>query len=202
MNRLEVQKVLATVSMIYPNFVIEEAKRTVTVDTWFRFLQNYDYTDVSAAIGEYVETSNSSFAPNLSQIIGIVKKHQDIPVRLSFLEPAEAWALVRKALENSAYDSEAQFATLPQMVRRAVGTSKQLFTWATDPNYNEGVISSNFKSNYKEVCDRELAYNDLNTRQRQGVDEIRQRLIDGERLCDIEVKNTAENMPSIGENAF
>lgn len=200
MNKLETKKVLASIDLLYSNFEVKDTE--VMAETWHKYLKDYDYSDVSAAIEEYIKSSSSPFAPNVSQIIGIVKKHKDIPVKLSFLEPAEAWAMVRKALENSAYDSEGQFSALPQMVRRAVGTSKQLFTWATDPNYNEGVISSNFKSNYKEVCDRELAYNDLNTRQRQGVDEIRQRLIDGERLCDIEVKNTAENMPSIGENAF
>jgi len=192
MNRLEIQKLLAGMEMLFANFRVEDERKTAMIDTWLGFLEQYDYADVKSALMEYVETSNSSFAPSMPQLIGIIKKHKVIPVKLSFLEPAEAWALVRTALQRSAYESEAQFQKLPKMVQKAVGSANQLHVWATDDDYNEGVIASNFKANYKVVCDRELQYKDLTAHQKEGVDNLRNRLNAGEDFQELLTKNPDE----------
>ena len=199
MNRLEIQKLLAGMEMLFANFRVEDERKTAMIDTWLGFLEQYDYADVKSALMEYVETSNSSFAPSMPQLIGIIKKHKVIPVKLSFLEPAEAWALVRTALQRSAYESEAQFQKLPKMVQKAVGSANQLHVWATDDEYNEGVIASNFKANYKGVCERELQYKDLTAHQREGVENLRNRLNAGEDLQKL-LANNPDGITDTSEN--
>lgn len=185
MNRIEVQKILMEIEVIYPNFKNGITNPTALIDIWHKFLQKYDYADISTALIEFVETSNNSFAPSISQLIGIVKKHKDIPIKISLLGAAEAWGMVRKALQNSAYNCEAEFEKLPKLIQKAVGSANQLQVWATDEDYNEGVISSVFKRNYEEVCNKEMQYRELTPEQKQGVDSIRQQILDGKDLNDI-----------------
>lgn len=189
MNRFETKKILASIDMIYSNFQVENSE--LMADTWHRFLQKYEYADISAALEEYVENANSAYAPNVSQLIGIVKKRKTIPVKLSFLNSAEAWSLVRIALQNSTYNSENEFNHLPKMVQRAVGSANQLQAWATDDEYNEGVISSNFKRAYEAVCNAELKYMELTEKQKQGLEKLEDRLMNGEDLREIIAARTA-----------
>ena len=186
MNRIEVQKILMEIEVIYPNFKNGITNPTALIDIWHKFLQKYEYADISAALIEFVETSNNSFAPSISQLIGIVKKHKDIPVKICLLGSAEAWDLVRKALQSSAYNSAAEFEKLPKLIQKAVGSANQLHIWAIDSDYNEGVISSVFKRNYEEVCNKEMQYRDLTPEQKQGVDLIRNQIMNGTELKDIE----------------
>lgn len=185
MNRIEVQKILMEIEVIYPNFKNGITNPTALIDIWHKFLQKYEYADISTALIEFVETSNNSFAPSISQLIGIVKKHKDIPIKISLLGAAEAWGMVRKALQNSAYNCEVEFEKLPKLVQKAVGSANQLQAWATDEDYNEGVISSVFKRNYEEVCNKEMQYTKLTPQQRAGVDQLKDRLNRGEELRDI-----------------
>ena len=64
------------IEVIYPNFKNGITNPTALIDIWHKFLQKYDYADISTALIEFVETSNNSFAPSISQLIGIVKKTQ------------------------------------------------------------------------------------------------------------------------------
>lgn len=185
MNRIEVQKILMEIEVIYPNFKNGITNPTALIDIWHKFLQKYEYADISTALIEFVETSNNSFAPSISQLIGIVKSHKTIPVKLSLMNSAEAWAAVRIALQNSAYNSTQEFEKLPKLIQKAIGSANQLHVWAIDPDYNEGVISSVFKRNYEEVCNKEMQYRTLTPEQRQGVDQLKDRLNHSEELRDI-----------------
>lgn len=100
-------------------------------------------------------------------------------------DSSEAWAAVRNALQNSAYNSTAEFNALPRMVQKAVGSANQLHTWAVDKDYNESVISSVFKKSYDIICQRELAYMELSPQQKKGVEKLSGRLASGEDLREI-----------------
>ena len=67
---------------------------------------------------------------------------------------SQAWAMVRKALENGNYHSAEEFEKLPELVKKAVGSADQLRIWAGDTDYNESVISSNFKRAYRTIVER------------------------------------------------
>lgn len=189
MNALEIRKILASIDIIYPNFRVDDVN--LTADTWLKFLKNYEYGDVSAALGEYVETSNSAYPPSVSQLIGLVKKHTTIPIKLSLLSASEAWAIVRRGIQNGAYGSVEEFNKFPKLIQRAVGSANQLQAWATDPDYNESVISSIFQRNYEAICERELKFTELTEKQMAGVEKLQERMNRGEELRDIVSKTAA-----------
>ena len=75
------------------------------------------------------------------------------------LNEIEAWTLVSKALRNGYYGAEEEFAKLPPIVQKAVGSPAQLRMWATtDESSVESVISSNFMRTYKAEVKRAEEY--------------------------------------------
>ena len=184
MTRSDVQKILATIEMMFSSFKVDDP--TAMVDIWHSFLEPYEYVDISSAIGEYVKTSNSTYAPSISQLIGIVNKNKKVPMHLSLIQDSDAWALVRIALQNSTYHASEEFEKLPSMVKKAVGSANQLYAWACDDNYNESAISSTFKRSYREICKKELEYSELTDQQKKCVDYAKQQLLDGAEFSDID----------------
>ena len=68
----------------------------------------------------------------------------------------QAWGLVRKAINNSGYHSEEEFAKLPPLVQKAVGTPGQLKQWGmSDIESIETVAQSNFMRTNRAVAKRE-----------------------------------------------
>lgn len=71
----------------------------------------------------------------------------------------EAWNLVAKALRNSAYGSEEEFAKLPPAVQRVAHSPSQLREWALmDADTVQSVVASNFQRAYtaRQKSDREF----------------------------------------------
>ena len=67
----------------------------------------------------------------------------------------EAWALVNKALRNGYYGAEEEYAKLPPLVQKAVGTPMNLRNWSqSDIKSTESVVMSQFISAYKTECKR------------------------------------------------
>lgn len=145
MTRDETKELLMMVQAAYPNF--KPPDKTTAVNMWFVMLKDYDFKMVQAGLKAYIATDASGFAPAIGQIIG---KIQDIVDKPSMIE-TEAWAIVSKAIRNGTYHSVDEFAKLPPEIKRAVGTPEQLFVWATDEEYNEQVVSSNFMRSYRQV---------------------------------------------------
>jgi hypothetical protein len=71
----------------------------------------------------------------------------------------EAWSLVSNAIKNGYYGAEEEFAKLPEVVQKAVGTPANLRAWAhTDEASIENVVQSNFMRTYRTVVKRETEY--------------------------------------------
>lgn len=159
MTRDEVKKILAVMFATYSNFKVNDM--TVAVNAWEWALEEYSYQDISIALREYIMTSNSGFAPSVSQLIGLVNKPKEMALENSFQGEGEAWAMVRKALSNSAYHSQEEFEALPELVRKALGSASILKTMALDSDFNESVESSNFKRQYRQLVDQEKEFQRL-----------------------------------------
>lgn len=140
----------------YSNFKVDDMK--VAVDAWHWALEDYSYQAIGTALKEYINTSKSGFAPSVSQLIGIANKPKEIALNQSYTEEGEAWALVRKALSNSAYHSAEEFDKLPTLIQKALGSSSILKTMALDVDFNEAVESSNFKRQYRRLVDQDKEY--------------------------------------------
>lgn len=149
MNREEIKKLVRVVVATYPNF--RPVDISDTIDAWEKVFEGMSYDDVSVALAAYNATNRTGFAPSPGQIIGML---QDLVNRNEDTE-AEAWSMVRKAIENSGYHAEEEFSKLPPLVQKAVGSPNELRSWALDPEFNDSVIRSHFLRIYGQVRERE-----------------------------------------------
>lgn len=143
MTEKEVRQLLAMTQAVYSNY--NPPSREAAVNAWLLCLSEYDNNVVMAAFKAYMTTNTSGFAPAPGQLIEILQALTQ-PQELNELE---AWSIVRKALRNCGYNSEQEFAKLPIVVQKAVGTPQQLKIWACDSEFNENVVSSNFIKTYR-----------------------------------------------------
>lgn len=155
MTRQETQELLFTISALYPNFTVPD--KSITVDAWYWALHGYTVEQAKAALMIYVKTSNTGWAPSASQLIGCIHA----PKNNDQLSEGEAWALVKKAIQDGNYHAEERFNELPELVRRAVGGAGMIRQWAqTDSDEVNTVIMSNFQRTYKAI----LAKQDFNNK--------------------------------------
>ena len=146
----DARKIIAVMLVSYPNFKPIDTELMAT--TWADMLNEYSYEQVSVALKCYITTDTSGFAPSIGQLIDKLKTVEQ-PQELNELQ---AWGLVRKAINNSGYHSEEEFAKLPPLVQKAVGTPGQLKQWGmSDIESIETVAQSNFIRTYRAVVKRE-----------------------------------------------
>lgn len=155
MTEKEVRQLLAMTQAVYPNY--NPPSREAAVNAWLMCLSEYDNNVVMAAFKAYMTTSTSGFAPVPGQLIEILQTLTQ-PKELNELE---AWSMVRKALRNCSYNSEQEFAKLPTVVQKTVGTPQQLKIWACDSEFNENVVSSNFIKTYRTEVKRATELNKM-----------------------------------------
>ena len=148
LNSEEVKKIIGSIKVAFPNYKLEDPQ--LAVDMYKALFQDYTYEQVAKGLQRYILIDKSGFAPSIGQIIDCMLDNSK-PDEMSELE---AWGLVSKAIRNSAYHAEEEFNKLPEVVQKAIGSSQQLNVWATDEEYNEGVIQSNFLRSYRVIKKR------------------------------------------------
>ena len=150
MTREETQKLLLAINSIYPNFKIED--KTIAINSWHWALQDYPADAVKGALAIYVKTNNTGFAPSVSQLIGAIHA----PKQNEQLTEGEAWHLVKKAMNGSAWNAQDNFDKLPPLVQRAIGSATVLRQWGmTDSDEVNTVIMSNFQRTYKALLSKQ-----------------------------------------------
>ena len=155
MTEKEVRQLLAMTQAVYPNY--NPPSREAAVNAWLMCLSEYDNNVVMAAFKAYMTTNTSGFAPAPGQLIEILQTL----TQPSELNELEAWSIVRKALRNCGYNAEQEFAKLPTVVQKTVGTPQQLKIWACDSEFNENVVSSNFIKTYRTEVKRATELNKM-----------------------------------------
>lgn len=171
MTRDETKIIIRSIAAAYPNY--HPADLRETVDIWAAMLNSYDYKAVSEALQRYILSDKSGFAPAIGQITTLIGEKQS-----NFLEPMSAWAMVRKAVSNSAYNSEAEFNKLPAEIQDAVGSAANLKEMSQmDIETVNSVEQSHFLRAYRTVVDREKTDFSLPPHLRIGT--IRQEAIEG-----------------------
>lgn len=150
MTRDDVKKILMMMSTAYPNFNPKD--KTVAINMWHTMLAEYDYKKAEIALRAYISSDASGFAPSIGQLIEKMKL-VDAPQQLNEME---AWSLVSKAIRNGYYGAVEEFAKLPPLVQKAVGTPDNLRNWSqTDLDSIETVVQSNFLRSYRIEAKRE-----------------------------------------------
>ena len=150
MTREQTVDLVRSIASIYPNWKAENL--TDTVNAWHWALEEYPAPAIKAALKIYVKTNNTGFAPSVSQIIACMYKPQENE-RLS---EGEAWAMVKKAIQDGNYHAEERFNELPEPVQKAIGDKGMLRQWAMcDSEDVNTVIMSNFQRSYKAILARQ-----------------------------------------------
>lgn len=141
----EAGKIIMAIKIAFPNYNVEDL--SAAVNMYQALFKDYSYEQVSMGLHRYIMTNKSGFAPSIGQIVDCIFEN-NAPDEMSEME---VWGMVSKAIRNSAYHSAEEFERLPEIAQKAIGSSQQLYNWAIDEEYNEGVIQSNFLRSYR-IC--------------------------------------------------
>lgn len=151
----ETIKIIKIVKSSYPRFYdkVNAEDFNDMIDSWHLMLEEYDYPNVQAGLVSFIKTDTSGFPPSVGQIIAMMPSiRNDMHATIT---PIEAWALVSKAIKNSNYNSEDEFAKLPPLVQKAVGNPATLREWAAmESNTVHSVEQSNFLRTYEALMKR------------------------------------------------
>ena len=133
---------LQVISTAYPNYHPDKEN---TVKLWNSAFKSFSDKAVQDAVQKYIYTDTSGFAPVIGQIVSnIFSDGQEV------MSEVEAWGYVSKALRNSGYESEKEFARLPESVKGVIGSPDRLKEWAVlDEREVQTVVASNFMRSYR-----------------------------------------------------
>lgn len=116
------------------------------VKAWHLIFSDMPYSAVQAAAIAFAANDTKGFMPSPGQIMDKLHMMAD-----QGMDSAEAWRLVKKALANSSYGAAEEFAKLPELVQRVVGSPAQLRDWSRmDVEELDTVVASNFARIYRE----------------------------------------------------
>ena len=122
---------------------------------WSAMFSDDDFMIVAAAVKALIAGDEKGFPP----VIGQVKARIRQITQPQEMTEGEAWALVAKAIRNSAYDSRKEFDALPEQIQRIVGAPSQLRDWGTmDSDTVHSVVASNFQRAYRVKAEQKRNY--------------------------------------------
>lgn len=136
-----------TIEAFYPQWKVGNPDETAMA--WHWALEDYPSEGIMAALQVYIKTNNTGFAPSVAQLIGAYHAPQENAT----LTEGEAWALIKKAIQDANYHAEERFEELPPLCQRAVGSPTMLRQWAQcDSDTVNTVIMSNVQRTYKAIA--------------------------------------------------
>lgn len=145
----EAKVIVSSIKSLYPNWKLEDPR--LTIDTWAVVLEDYDYKAIQYAVKRFALTDKSGFPPSVGQLVGQLQEATEN----GGLSGAEAWALVYRAMKNSAWHSQEEYERLPKNVQRAVGSAETLKSWALSDIDSTTILQSNFLRTYNAVAEQE-----------------------------------------------
>ena len=155
-------------------------------DTWYGLLKDLDYKLLSFGLKKYMQTEWKE-----PTIAALRQCAQSLAPQSDELNETEAWNLVSRAIWNSIYHAEEEFARLPKLIQKAVSSPGQLREWALSENVDGtwlSVVQSNFQRTYRAEVQREQERRKLSSDLLKIIDTAR---LGGAENCQIE--NHGEN---------
>lgn len=148
MTREDTIKILSVLRGAYPAFYRDITKQEAesTISLWVSMFDEEPYELVGAAVKAFISGDSKGFPPAIGQIKERIRQITQ-PEEMT---EQEAWSYVSKALRNSTYGSEEEFAKLPKEVQAVVHDPGQLRQWAMSAaDEVETVIASNFMRSFR-----------------------------------------------------
>lgn len=120
-------------------------------DVWYSMLQDLPYEVCSLAIQKYIMTRK--FPPTIADIREMATEAMQRD--LMPISELEAWAIVKKAISNSGYNSVEEFNKLPEVCQIAVGNPSNLREWAMmNTEQVDTIEQSHFIKSYRSAAMR------------------------------------------------
>lgn len=144
----ETLTIMSVLKAAYPNYYkdMRRSDADAIVSLWVEMFKDDPVEIVAVAVKAHIATDKKGFPPH----IGAIKEAIVKLTSSNEMTELEAWGCVLKATQNSKYNSAEEFAALPPVVQRIVGSPNQLREWAMmDSETVNSVVASNFQRSYK-----------------------------------------------------
>lgn len=171
MTRDDTLDILSVLKAAYPNFYRDMTRKDAdhVISLWSEMFKDEPAELVGLAVKRHIATDTKGFPPNIGAIKDAIVKIMQPDEMTEF----EAWDLVSKATRNSTYNSGEEFAKLPPVVQRIVGSPMQLQEWAAmDTETLQSVIGSNFQRSYRARAHHEREFLALPADVKQAMTQI------------------------------
>ena len=160
MTKAETAKLLAVLQLNYPeNFRGKsDAVIDAMVNLWHGVFERDSYQLVQAAVMAYIQTSTDRFMPN----VGLIREQIRKLTAPDGMSEAEAWGLVKNALRNGLYGYHEEYAKLPPVVQRCLGSENTIREWAMmETDELDSVVASNFQRSFRAISKSEEEWEKL-----------------------------------------
>ena len=141
---------------------------------WYEMLKDIDYPTL--ARGVYKLIQSTPYPPTIATIREACVSMQGV----AQLSDLEAWALVRKALSNGYYGAEGEFAKLPLLVQKAVGSPANIREMAQASLDSMSVYQAQFLRAYRAEVQRAADLAKLSPQLRQLLTQTTTEMIEGD----------------------
>lgn len=187
MNKQEMAQIITVMQTNYPDDFrnMSDVALRAKIQLWHTQFKDDSYQDVMAAVMAHIATDTGRFMPP----VGVIKaKLAEIRLPENLTE-SEAWGIVLKAMVGASMSpssrrfrdgvldpltsAERNFAEMPEIVQRIVGSPRQLAEWAAmEAETVQSVVASNFQRSYRIRAVKEREYLALPSEVRQTMDKI------------------------------
>lgn len=185
--------VIANYQTHFKNFT--DDMTDIMVSTWQGVLSDVTYEEASRGLMMFLRSDTKGFPPSPGQVLDCCKRGE-----MEQMTAMEAWSLVTRALSNSIYHSEEEFAQLPEIVQRAVGSPENLREMAqVDTDTVQSVEKSHFIRTFNAQVSKQAEYIKMPDVVREILDKKPVKKIEavnGHDLIDDEEKYKRPEMPS------
>lgn len=147
----EAKNIVGLLMFNYPDTLRENSDDALVtyIENWHFFFKDDSYAEVMQAVQKIISSSQERFAPNIGMIREQMRKNRTPQGGMS---EQEAWGLVKQALRNGSYGYKEEFAKLPPVVQRCVGSENMIREWAAmESETLDSVVASNFMRSYRAI---------------------------------------------------
>ena len=150
MTKQEVVKMFALITTAYPRSDAFKKISAEAVEMWQTCLEDVPFNVAQSAL--VAHSVNSEYPPSIAEIRRAALKS----VTDGRDTAEEAWSQVFKAIRNSAYNSVEEYAKLPEISKRCIGSAAVLKEWAVSEDESTiSVARAQFLNAYRTLDKRE-----------------------------------------------
>ena len=175
MTATQVAEIMDILHAAYPAFYRTTTERDdkMAVKLWASMFADDNPALVVSAVKALIACDTKGYPPH----IGAVKDYMGKLTQPDEMTGQEAWSIIHKAICNSGYDSAKEYAKLPTVLQRLVGSANQLRDWSMmDSDTVNSVVASNFMKSYRDKSRQEREYLALPQDVKSAIGQITERM--------------------------